>query len=74
MPLCEWTVGGYRVVVYEGNPEDGDYWAEEPTILGCVAQGKTLAEVKRKAQKAIEVWIAMLAKDAQNDGQPVAPA
>jgi len=34
----------YKVIVHEA--EEGGYWAQAPSLPGCVSQGETLEEVK----------------------------
>ena len=38
-------------------PETG-YWAEVPSIPGCVTQGETLEEVQAMIQDAVSAWFA----------------
>ncbi|KAF3982547.1 MAG: type II toxin-antitoxin system HicB family antitoxin [Methylococcales symbiont of Hymedesmia sp. n. MRB-2018] len=41
-----------KVVVHEA--EEGGYWAEIPSILGCVAQGDTFDELLSNIYEAVE--------------------
>jgi predicted RNase H-like HicB family nuclease len=41
-----------RVVVHEA--EDGGYWAEVPSIIGCATQGETFEELLKNLYEAIE--------------------
>ena len=36
-------------------PETG-YWAEVPSLPGCVTQGETLEEVRAMIQDAVHAW------------------
>lgn len=37
--------------------EEGGYWAEVPTLLGCITEGDTLEEVTANLKDAIEGWL-----------------
>lgn len=39
------------IVIHEA--EEGGYWAEIPSMPGCVSQGETLEEVQRNIREAI---------------------
>lgn len=40
------------------HPEpEGGYWAEVPSLPGCVTQGETMDELKTNLQEAISVWL-----------------
>ncbi|SMM99390.1 hypothetical protein SPONN_519 [uncultured Candidatus Thioglobus sp.] len=41
-----------KVVVHEA--EEGGYWAEIPSILGCVTQGDTFDELLSNIYEAVE--------------------
>lgn len=41
-----------KVVVHKA--EEGGFWAEVPSLPGCVSQGETMEELKRNIQEAIE--------------------
>lgn len=41
-----------KVVVHEA--EEGGYWAEVPSILGCVTQGDTFDELLSNIYEAVE--------------------
>jgi predicted RNase H-like HicB family nuclease len=38
--------------------EEGGYWAEVPSMPGCVTQGETLDEIMVNLAEAAEVWLA----------------
>ena len=42
----------FKVVVHSA--EEGGYWAEVPTVPGCVSQGENMEELLRNIQEAIE--------------------
>ena len=37
--------------------EEGGYWAEVPSLHGCVTEGETLEEVKAALREAVLVWL-----------------
>ena len=37
--------------------ESGGYWAEVPSLPGCVSQGETVDEVRENIREAIEAWL-----------------
>lgn len=41
-----------KVVVHRA--EEGGYWAEVPTIRGCVSQGESVDELLENVRKAVE--------------------
>ncbi len=42
----------FKIVVHKA--EEGGYWAEVPSIPGCVTQGETVEELLENAQEAIQ--------------------
>ncbi len=56
----------YLVVIEWAN---GNYSGYVPDLVGCVATGKTLAEVKKRMREAIVLHVQGL----QEDGLPVPP-
>lgn len=46
-----------KAIVHEA--EDGGYWAEVPTIPGCVTQGETMEELIANLHEAIEGCLAV---------------
>ena len=46
-----------RVVVHDA--EEGGYWAEVPSIPGCVTEGDSFEELLRKLDEAIEGYMAV---------------
>ena len=57
----------YLVVIEQA---DGNYSAYAPDLVGCVATGKTLAQVKERMREAILLHVQGL----KEDGLPVPPA
>lgn len=47
--------------------EEGGYWAEVPSLPGCVSQGETLEETIANIREAIELYIEVL----EDDGKPI---
>ena len=39
--------------------EEGGFWAEVPSLPGCVTQAETLAELKTNLREAIELWLSV---------------
>ena len=37
--------------------QEGGYWAEVPSLPGCVSQGETVAETTANMKEAIELWL-----------------
>lgn len=41
------------------NAEEGGYWAEVPSLPGCMTQGETLDEIRANLREAIELWLSV---------------
>lgn len=54
-----------HVILHEA--EEGGYWVECPSLIGCVSQGDTLEEALANIKEAIELYIETL----QADGDPL---
>jgi predicted RNase H-like HicB family nuclease len=39
--------------------EEGGYWAEVPSLPGCLTQGETLDELKTNLHEAIGLWLSV---------------
>jgi predicted RNase H-like HicB family nuclease len=37
--------------------EEGGFWAEVPSLPGCVTQGESIEELRSNLQEAIELWL-----------------
>ena len=37
--------------------QEGGYWAEVPSLPGCVSQGETVAETTANIKGAVELWL-----------------
>lgn len=51
----------FKVVIHKA--EEGGYWAEVPSIAGCVSQGETYDEVIQNVQEAIEACLSVDIKE-----------
>ena len=50
-------------------PETG-YWAEVPSLPGCVTQGETLEEVRAMIRDAVSAWFTCAWELAMRDRTP----
>lgn len=39
--------------------EEGGYWAEVPSLPGCLTQAETRDELKANLREAIELWLSV---------------
>lgn len=39
--------------------EEGGYWAEVPSLPGCLTQAETLDELKANLREAIALWLSV---------------
>ena len=39
--------------------EEGGYWAEVPSLPGCLTQAETPDELKANLREAIELWLSV---------------
>jgi predicted RNase H-like HicB family nuclease len=53
-----------KVVVHDA--EEGGYWAEVPSLPGCVTEGETFEELLQNLYDAIEGWLSV-------DAEPTEP-
>jgi len=44
-----------KAIVHEA--EEGGYWAEVPSLPGCVTQGESMEELESNLHEAIEGWL-----------------
>ena len=56
-----------KVVVHEA--EEGGYWAEVPSILGCVTQGETFDELLGNIYEAVEGCLSIDVKNVKITGK-----
>jgi predicted RNase H-like HicB family nuclease len=56
-----------KVVIHDA--EEGGYWAEVPTIPGCVTQGETFEELLSNIYDAVEACLTTEIQDIPVTGQ-----
>jgi predicted RNase H-like HicB family nuclease len=44
-----------QAIIHEA--EEGGYWAEVPSLRGCVTQADTLEELTENLKEAVEGWL-----------------
>ncbi len=44
-----------QVIVHEA--EEGRYWAEVPSLPGCVTEGDSMEHLKEMLKEAVEGWL-----------------
>ncbi|HVL40229.1 MAG TPA: type II toxin-antitoxin system HicB family antitoxin [Fimbriimonadaceae bacterium] len=44
-----------KVLVHEA--EEGGYWAEVPSLPGCITEGETWDELVANVKEAIDAWL-----------------
>lgn len=44
-----------KAIIHEA--KEGGYWAEVPSLPGCVTQADTMEELKKNLQEAVELWL-----------------
>lgn len=47
----------FKAIVH--NAEEGGFWAEVPSLPGCMTQGETLDEIRANLREAIELWLSV---------------
>lgn len=55
-----------KVVVHDA--EEGGYWAEVPSIPGCMTQGETFEELLQHLYEAVEACLSVDIEDAEVGG------
>jgi predicted RNase H-like HicB family nuclease len=53
------TLLGVTLKVLIHKADEGGFWAEVPSLPGCVSQGETLEELRGNIREAIEGWLAV---------------
>lgn len=51
-------MGDLKAIIHKCEPPETGYWAEVPSLPGCVTEGETLEEVKAMIQEAVSAWFA----------------
>jgi predicted RNase H-like HicB family nuclease len=44
-----------KAIIHEA--EEGGFWAEVPSLPGCLTQGETMEELEANLHEAIEAWL-----------------
>ena len=47
-----------KAIFHKCEPPETGYWAEVPSLPGCVTEGETLEEVRAMIQDAVSAWFA----------------
>ena len=55
----------FKVVVHKA--EEGGFWAEVPSIPGCVSQAESMEELKGNLKEAIEGCLSVDVFEPEND-------
>ena len=51
-------MGELKAIIHKCKAPETGYWAEVPSLPGCVTQGETLDEVRAMLQDAVAGWLA----------------
>jgi predicted RNase H-like HicB family nuclease len=51
--------------------EEGGYWAEVPSLPGCMTQAESMEELELNLREAIEAWLEAGDTPGRADGQQV---
>ena len=52
-----------KVIIHEA--EEGGYWAEVPSIIGCATQGDTFEELLSNLYEAVDACLSVDVKDIE---------
>jgi len=66
-------MGSLKAIIHKCNAPETGYWAEVPSLPGCVTEGETLEEVKAMIQEAVSAWFAS-AWDVAMAGRQTSPS
>ena len=44
-----------KAIIHEA--DEGGFWAEVPSLPGCVTQADNMEELKENLQEAVELWL-----------------
>lgn len=45
-----------KAIIHKCEPPETGYWAEVPSLPGCVTEGETLEECRAMIRDAVEGW------------------
>ena len=51
------AMGNIQAIIHKCKAPETGYWAEVPSLPGCVTQGETLEEVRAMIQDAVSGWL-----------------
>ena len=51
------AMSGIKAIFHKCEPPETGYWAEVPSLPGCVSEGETLEECKAMIRDAAEGWL-----------------
>jgi len=51
------TMNNLQAIIHKCRAPETGYWAEVPSLPGCVTQGETLEEVKAMLSDAVSGWL-----------------
>ena len=51
-------MGNLQAIIHKCEAPETGYWAEVPSLPGCVTEGETLEEVRQMIQEAVSAWFA----------------
>ena len=51
------------------NDEWGGYWAEVPSLPGCLSQGDSIDDLKENMREAVEGWLKVKEEETNSKGE-----
>jgi predicted RNase H-like HicB family nuclease len=63
-------MGNIQAIIHKCEAPETGYWAEVPSLPGCVTQGETLDEVRAMIRDAVTGWFACAWELAMRDRKP----
>jgi predicted RNase H-like HicB family nuclease len=63
---------GFRLAVVVHPAEEGGFWAEVPSLRGCVSEGDSLDEVVANIREAARAWLDAAAEQNPPEDDPAA--
>ena len=63
-------MGNLQAIIHKCRSPETGYWAEVPSLPGCVTQGETLEEVRAMIRDAVSGWFACAWELAMRDRKP----